>query len=147
MLSGAVNDFSFSVGFQEYWCKRLNPKDVCEKVYRQPPLRESLKKDKLKKQDLAITKPKANLLRFTDMIGKKIQYFCPGFLPNRRQVTWSSYLNILFFSCPCCIYLYIYIYPLYTLYYAYNCTPSLSWLNYHGYVPLIICVYSTVWQD
>ncbi|KAF3600868.1 hypothetical protein F2Q69_00032722 [Brassica cretica] len=71
--------------FKEYWCKRLHPKDVCEKVYRQPPLRESLKKGKLKKQDLAITKPKANLLRFTDMIGKKIQYFCPGFLPNRRQ--------------------------------------------------------------
>ena len=89
MLSGAVNDFSFSVGFQEYWCKRLNPKDVCEKVYRQPPLRESLKKDKLKKQDLAITKPKANLLCFTDFIGKKIQYGSPGFLPNRRQVTFT----------------------------------------------------------
>lgn len=71
--------------FKEYWCKRLHPKDVCEKVYRQPPLRESLKKGKLKKQDLAITKPKANLLRFTDLIGKKIQYHCPGFLPNRRQ--------------------------------------------------------------
>ncbi|KAG2239372.1 hypothetical protein Bca52824_091803 [Brassica carinata] len=42
-------------------------------------------KDKLKKQDLAITKPKANLLRFTDLIGKKIQYGSPGFLPNRRQ--------------------------------------------------------------
>ncbi|CAH8345100.1 unnamed protein product [Eruca vesicaria subsp. sativa] len=71
--------------FKEYWCKRLHPKDVCEKVYRQPPLRESLKKGKLKKQDLAITKPKANLLRFTDLIGKRIQYDCPGFLPNRRQ--------------------------------------------------------------
>ncbi|CAH2076227.1 unnamed protein product [Thlaspi arvense] len=71
--------------FKEYWCKRLHPKDVCEKVYRQPPLRESLKKGKLKKQDLAITKPKANLLRFADLIGKKIQYDCPGFLPNRRQ--------------------------------------------------------------
>ncbi|KAG2245457.1 hypothetical protein Bca52824_092691 [Brassica carinata] len=71
--------------FKEFWCKRLHPKDVCEKVYRQPPLRESLKKGKLKKQDLAITKPKANLLRFTDLIGKKIQYDCPGFLPNKRQ--------------------------------------------------------------
>ncbi|KAL1190442.1 Suppressor of RPS4-RLD 1 [Cardamine amara subsp. amara] len=71
--------------FKEYWCKRLHPKNVCEKVYRQPPLRESLKKGKLKKQDLAITKSKANLLRFADLIGKKIQYDCPGFLPNRRQ--------------------------------------------------------------
>ncbi|KFK30365.1 hypothetical protein AALP_AA7G251800 [Arabis alpina] len=71
--------------FKEYWCKRLHPKSVCEKVYRQPPLRESLKKGKLKKQDLAITKPKANLLRFADLIGKRIQYDCPGFLPNRRQ--------------------------------------------------------------
>uniref|UniRef100_A0A1J3IUG7 Suppressor of RPS4-RLD 1 n=1 Tax=Noccaea caerulescens TaxID=107243 RepID=A0A1J3IUG7_NOCCA len=71
--------------FKEYWCKRLHPKSVCEKVYRQPPLRESLKKGKLKKQDLAITKQKANLIRFADLIGKKIQYDCPGFLPNRRQ--------------------------------------------------------------
>ncbi|CAN8328331.1 unnamed protein product [Cochlearia groenlandica] len=71
--------------FKEYWCKRLHPKNVCEKVYRQPPLRESLKKGKLKKQDLAITKQKANLLRFADLVGKRIQYDCPGFLPNRRQ--------------------------------------------------------------
>lgn len=83
-------DFSFSVGFQEYWCKRLHPKSVCEKVYRQPPLRESLKKGKLKKQDLAITKQKANLIRFADLIGKKIQYDCLGFLPNRRQVNLSN---------------------------------------------------------
>ncbi|CAN7120269.1 unnamed protein product, partial [Brassica rapa subsp. narinosa] len=41
-----------------------------------PPLRESLKKSKLKKQDVSITKPKANLLCFTDFIGKKIQYDC-----------------------------------------------------------------------
>ncbi|CAH8274011.1 unnamed protein product [Arabidopsis lyrata] len=71
--------------FKEYWCKRLHPKNVCEKVYRQPPLRESLKKGKLKKQDLAITKQKANVLRFADLIGKRIQYDCPGFLPNKRQ--------------------------------------------------------------
>jgi hypothetical protein len=71
--------------FKEYWCKRLHPKNVCEKVYRQPPLRESLKKGKLKKQDLAITKQKANILRFADLIGKRIQYDCPGFLPNKRQ--------------------------------------------------------------
>ncbi|EOA15941.1 hypothetical protein CARUB_v10004035mg [Capsella rubella] len=71
--------------FKEYWCKRLHPKNVCEKVYRQPPLRESLKKGKLKKQDLAITKQKANVLRFADVIGKRIQYDCPGFLPNKRQ--------------------------------------------------------------
>ncbi|XP_010531274.1 PREDICTED: suppressor of RPS4-RLD 1 [Tarenaya hassleriana] len=71
--------------FKEYWCKRLHPKNVCEKVYRQPPLRESLKKGKLKKQDLSITKPRTTLLAAADLIGKKIQYDCPGFLPNRRQ--------------------------------------------------------------
>ncbi|CAI0406276.1 unnamed protein product [Linum tenue] len=70
---------------QEYWCKRLHPKNVCEKVYRQPPLRESLKRGKLKKHDFAITKQKAVLLAAADSIGKKIQYECPGFLPNRRQ--------------------------------------------------------------
>lgn len=72
--------------FQEYWCKKLHPKNVCEKVYRQPPLRESLKKWKLRKQDFGITKQKAALIRAADSIGKKIQYDCPGFLPNRRQV-------------------------------------------------------------
>ncbi|KAK2967664.1 hypothetical protein RJ640_030535 [Escallonia rubra] len=71
--------------FKEYWCKRLHPKNVCEKVYRQPPLRDSLKKGKLKKQDLTVTKQKAALLEAADSIGKKIQYTCPGFLPNRRQ--------------------------------------------------------------
>ncbi|CAL1372059.1 unnamed protein product [Linum trigynum] len=71
--------------FKEYWCKRLHPKNVCEKVYRQPPLRESLKRGKLKKHDFAITKQKAVLLAAADSIGKKIQYECPGFLPNRRQ--------------------------------------------------------------
>lgn len=71
---------------QEYWCKRLHPKNVCEKVFRQPPLRESLKKGKLRKQDHAITKQKTALLHAADSIGKKIQYDCPGFLPNKRQV-------------------------------------------------------------
>ncbi|GLT68821.1 hypothetical protein SLA2020_410190 [Shorea laevis] len=71
--------------FKEYWCKRLHPKNVCEKVYRQPPLPESLKKGKLRKQDYAITKQKTALLLAADSIGKKIQYDCPGFLPNRRQ--------------------------------------------------------------
>ncbi|KAI9113425.1 hypothetical protein K1719_015352 [Acacia pycnantha] len=71
--------------FKEYWCKKLHPKNVCEKVYRQPPLRDSLKKWKLRKQDFAITKQKAALIRAADSIGKKIQYDCPGFLPNRRQ--------------------------------------------------------------
>jgi tetratricopeptide (TPR) repeat protein len=84
--------------FKEYWCKRLHPKNVCEKVYRQPPLRESLKKGKLKKQDLAITKQKANILRFADLIGKRIQYDCPGFLPNKRQVTFSKFLEYLPFQ-------------------------------------------------
>ncbi|KAF3438823.1 hypothetical protein FNV43_RR17098 [Rhamnella rubrinervis] len=71
--------------FKEYWCKRLHPKNVCEKVYRQPPLRESLKKGKLRKQDFAVTKQKTLLLQAADSIGRKIQYDCPGFLPNRRQ--------------------------------------------------------------
>ncbi|XP_059623973.1 suppressor of RPS4-RLD 1 isoform X2 [Cornus florida] len=71
--------------FKEYWCKRLHPKNVCEKVYRQPPLRDSLKKGKLRKHDFAITKQKSALLQAADYIGKKIQYNCPGFLPNRRQ--------------------------------------------------------------
>ncbi|XP_061351820.1 suppressor of RPS4-RLD 1-like isoform X3 [Gastrolobium bilobum] len=71
--------------FKEYWCKRLHPKNVCEKVFRQPPLRESLRKGKLKKQEFTITKQKAALLQAADSVGKKIQYDCPGFLPNRRQ--------------------------------------------------------------
>ncbi|PIN18389.1 Molecular co-chaperone STI1 [Handroanthus impetiginosus] len=71
--------------FKEYWCKRLHPKNVCEKVYRQPPLRDSLRKGKLKKQEFSLTKQKAALLQAADSIGKKIQYQCPGFLPNRRQ--------------------------------------------------------------
>ena len=80
-------DFFFSLwDLQEYWCKRLHPKNVCEKVFRQPPLRESLKKGKLRKQDHATTKQKTALLHAADSIGKKIQYDCPGFLPNKRQV-------------------------------------------------------------
>ncbi|KAK6151247.1 hypothetical protein DH2020_016179 [Rehmannia glutinosa] len=71
--------------FKEYWCKRLHPKNVCEKVYRQPPLRDSLRKGKLKKQDFSLTKQKTALLQAADSIGKKIQCHCPGFLPNRRQ--------------------------------------------------------------
>ncbi|XP_009336068.2 suppressor of RPS4-RLD 1 isoform X1 [Pyrus x bretschneideri] len=71
--------------FKEYWCKRLHPKNVCEKVFRQPPLRESLKKGKVRKQDFPVTKQKAALLQAADSIGRKIQYDCPGFLPNRRQ--------------------------------------------------------------
>ncbi|KAH9712205.1 Suppressor of RPS4-RLD 1 [Citrus sinensis] len=71
--------------FKEYWCKRLHPKNVCEKVYRQPPLRDSLKKGKLRRQDFSVTKQKTALLLAADSIGKKIQYDCPGFLSNRRQ--------------------------------------------------------------
>ncbi|XP_028104084.1 suppressor of RPS4-RLD 1-like isoform X2 [Camellia sinensis] len=73
--------------FKEYWCKRLHPKNVCEKVYRQPTLRDSLKKgNKLRKQDFAVTKQKTALTRAADSIGKKIQYSCLGFLPSRRQI-------------------------------------------------------------
>ncbi|KAG9160326.1 hypothetical protein Leryth_022656 [Lithospermum erythrorhizon] len=71
--------------FKEYWCKMLHPKDVCEKVYRQPPLRDSLRKGKHKKHDFALNKQRAALLQVADSIGKKIQYQCPGFFANRRQ--------------------------------------------------------------
>uniref|UniRef100_A0A1D1YH34 Tetratricopeptide repeat protein 13 n=2 Tax=Anthurium amnicola TaxID=1678845 RepID=A0A1D1YH34_9ARAE len=71
--------------FKEYWCKRLHPKYVCERVFRQTPLRESLRSGRLRKQDFTISKHKAILLQAADMIGRKIQYNCAGFLPNRRQ--------------------------------------------------------------
>lgn len=71
--------------FKEYWCKRLHPKNVCEKVYRQPPLKESLKKGKQRKQEFTFTKQKTALLQAADSIGRNIQYHCPGFLHNRRQ--------------------------------------------------------------
>lgn len=84
------NRFSFSYifvpNFQEYWCKRLHPKYVCERVFRQTPLCETLKKGRLRKQDFIITKHKSILLQAADLIGQKIQYNCPGFLSNRRQV-------------------------------------------------------------
>ncbi|KAL2348343.1 hypothetical protein Fmac_002343 [Flemingia macrophylla] len=80
--------------FKEYWCKRLHPKNVCEKVYRQPPLRESLRKGKFRKQELALTKQKAALIQVADSIGKKIQYDCPGFLPNRRQHRMAGFAAI-----------------------------------------------------
>ncbi|RZR80271.1 hypothetical protein BHM03_00006266, partial [Ensete ventricosum] len=70
---------------QEYWCKRLHPQYVCERVYRQPPLKESLKKGRLKKQDFVVTKHKQILLHVADVIGQKIQYDCPGFMQNKRQ--------------------------------------------------------------
>lgn len=71
--------------FKEYWCKRSHPKDVCEKVYRQPPLRDSLRKAKLRKLEFALNKQKSVLLQAADSIGQKIQYRCIGFLTNRRQ--------------------------------------------------------------
>ncbi|KAJ4760063.1 Tetratricopeptide repeat protein 13 [Rhynchospora pubera] len=71
--------------FKEYWCKRLHPKYVCEKVYRQPPLRISLKGGRLNKQEFKFTKHQISLLQAADHIGKRIQYNCPGFLHNRRQ--------------------------------------------------------------
>ncbi|KAL8193688.1 hypothetical protein R6Q57_026380 [Mikania cordata] len=76
--------------FKEYWCKRLHPKNVCEKVFRQPPLRKA----KLKKQDYTLTKPKIALLLAADCIGKAIQYHCPGFLPNRRQHRMAGLASI-----------------------------------------------------
>lgn len=80
--------------FKEYWCKRLHPKNVCEKVFRQPPLRESLRKGKLRKQELALTKQKSALIQAADSIGQKIQYDCPGFLPNRRQHRMAGFTAI-----------------------------------------------------
>ncbi|CAN6180840.1 unnamed protein product [Urochloa humidicola] len=71
--------------FKEYWCKRLHPKNVAEKVYRQPPLRISLRSGRLNKQDFKFTKHQTTLLLAADSIGKKIQYNCRGFLPNQRQ--------------------------------------------------------------
>ncbi|KAM3286143.1 suppressor of RPS4-RLD 1 [Capsicum chacoense] len=71
--------------FKEYWCKRLHPKNVCEKVYRQPPLKESLKKGKQRKQEFTFTKQRTALLQAADSIGRNIQYHCPGFLHNKRQ--------------------------------------------------------------
>lgn len=74
------------ISLQEYWCKKLHPKYVCERVFRQPPLRDSLKKGRLRKLEFVATKHKRVLLHAADSIGQKIQYNCPGFLPNRRQV-------------------------------------------------------------
>uniref|UniRef100_A0A7N0ULP9 Suppressor of RPS4-RLD 1 n=1 Tax=Kalanchoe fedtschenkoi TaxID=63787 RepID=A0A7N0ULP9_KALFE len=70
--------------FKEYWCKRLHPKNVCEKVFRQPAIRDT-KRTKIRKQDSAVTKQKTALQNAADSVGCKIQYQCPGFLPNRRQ--------------------------------------------------------------
>ncbi|KAL3039302.1 hypothetical protein AAZX31_01G178100 [Glycine max] len=80
--------------FKEYWCKRLHPKNVCEKVYRQPPFRESLRKGKLRKQELVLTKQKTALIQAADSIGKRIQYDCPGFLPNGRQHRMAGFAAI-----------------------------------------------------
>ncbi|CAM8909450.1 unnamed protein product [Rhodiola kirilowii] len=70
--------------FKEYWCKRLHPKNVCERVFRQPALRDT-KRTKIRKQDSVFTKQKTILQNVADSVGCKIQYQCPGFLPNKRQ--------------------------------------------------------------
>lgn len=57
-------------------------------------MRESLRKGKLRKQELALTKQKVALIQAADSIGKKIQYDCPGFLPNRRQVMFYMLLSL-----------------------------------------------------
>ncbi|KAL4343737.1 hypothetical protein HN51_061997 [Arachis hypogaea] len=80
--------------FKEHWCKRLHPKNVCEKVFRQPPLRESLRKGKFKRHDFTLTKQKATLIQAADSTGNKIQYDCPGFLPNRRQHRMAGFAAI-----------------------------------------------------
>ncbi|KAK7406487.1 hypothetical protein VNO78_08114 [Psophocarpus tetragonolobus] len=91
----AFYQFFLLLRFQEYWCKRLHPKNVCERVYRQPPLRESLRKGKLRRQELVHTKQKQKaLIQAADFIGKKIQYDCPGFLPNRRHHRMAGFAAI-----------------------------------------------------
>lgn len=70
--------------FKEYWCKKLHPKKVCEKVFRQPALHDN-KRNKIRKQDSVVTKQKMTLLEVADYVGCKIQYQSPGFLPNKRQ--------------------------------------------------------------
>lgn len=60
-------------------------------------MRESLRRGRLRKQELAITKQKATLIQAADSIGKKIQYDCPGFLPNRRQVK-LFFVNVYIFG-------------------------------------------------
>lgn len=104
--------------FQEYWCKRLHPKNVCEKVYRQPHLRDSLKKGKLKKQDFAVTKQKTALVLAADLIGKKIQYDCPGFLPNKRQVI--HLLQWLQYFCSSCGFLLFFGYSVFSPLYLFK---------------------------
>lgn len=86
-ICGASNLKGLQYDQQEYWCKRLHPKNVAEKVYRQPPLRISLRSGRLNKQDFKFTKHQTTLLLAADSIGKKIQYNCHGFLPNQRQVS------------------------------------------------------------
>ncbi|PKA57439.1 TPR repeat-containing thioredoxin TDX [Apostasia shenzhenica] len=99
--SKANNDFcQFDIDgdidplFKEYWCKKLHPKYVCERVFRQPTLRDSLKKGRLKKQEFTFSKQKTNLLQVADRIGQKIQYNCPGFLPNKRQYRMAGLASI-----------------------------------------------------
>ena len=74
-------------------------------------MRDSLRKAKLRKQEAVITKQKAAaaLIVAADSIGAKIQYNCPGFLANRRQVilfilpgafiSYGIFYNPSFFFC------------------------------------------------
>ena len=94
-------------GLQEYWCKRLHPKNVAEKVYRQPPLRISLRSGRLNKQDFKFTKHQTTLLLAADSIGKKIQYNCRGFLPNQRQVCIQK--RSILWSVPYFFFWFIYV--------------------------------------
>lgn len=72
---------------QEAWCKRLLPTPSFK---HQPSLNVMPKGGQLRQQDSALTRTKKMLLEAADEIGRLIQYNCPGFLRNIRQV-W--YLN------------------------------------------------------
>jgi hypothetical protein len=68
---------------QEAWCKRLPPNSSFK---RQPSLNVMSKGGQLRQQDSALTRTKKLLLEAADEIGRLIQYNCPGFLQNKRQV-------------------------------------------------------------
>lgn len=68
---------------QEAWCKRLPP---ISSFKHQPSLNVMSKGGQLRQQDSALTRTKKLLLEAADEIGRLIQYNCPGFLQNKRQV-------------------------------------------------------------
>jgi hypothetical protein len=72
---------------QEAWCKRLPP---IPSYKHQPSLNVMPKGGQLRQQDSALTRTKKMLLEAADEIGRLIQYNCPGFLRNIRQVWYEN---------------------------------------------------------